>query len=591
MVNMDLLDYNTAPPIASIFADFHEELASAIPASVVRFGTFPKTITFPQFVGTDDTETLVMLDDVAEVISSGVSEGNINYLADRFLENIQHATGDYLSTYYFGNTLNLTPGGWGGDKHFVTFDYGDIFIHELGHALGLPHWEEDFNIPPPSEDNYLYPYGGNTNDGGGRGEAWTFVQDTYEFEDPICRDPADSDFGIERSDCMQREFPCFGQRTSDLSPWDGFGYFSAISMHRNLIGADVQTGQVPYKGSMVDYQLSFQDGSPVVSLSGGQRVHTRAPEQWQGLYPEENNTLPGTEQIEKDVYLIYGTAHPTQAQANIVYEPIKYKGTLPPVQDPTNATTFTDLQNFDVFQSMLYWFSRDITVKITYLDGTILHAIVPWDSYDRDPVPGDFGLARLDMLNFSLVVPADKEICNVEVYKRPFCIRYDDDDAEGNINYVPHGITAANFMDAAELLSTFDFNGATCPNFKRIKAKVMLQGAYNGTDMNTTLQTGNLLPESHPFTNPAYGHTGTENITTASLPADIVDWVLVEIRDPSDNTNVIATRAGLLRKDGMILDLDGMEGLKFTTLTVSSGFVAIRHRNHLGVMSSAVQSF
>ncbi|MEN0046699.1 MAG: M66 family metalloprotease [Bacteroidota bacterium] len=452
MVNMDILDYNTEPPVSPIFDDFHEELASAIPASVVRFGTFPVSIPFPKFVVTDETETLVLLNNVDEIFDKDIPEGNVNYQASRFLANMQRSTADYLSTYYFGNTLNLTPGGWGGDKNFVSFDFTDIFIHELGHAFSLPHWEEEYNLPPFSEDSNLYPYGGDTNDGGGRGEAWNFTQHTYEFIDPTCKDTSTPNFGIERSDCMQREFSCLGKRTNDFAPWDGFGDFSAISIHRHLIGAEVEIGQVPYRGRMEDYQLRFQDGSPIVSLENGRRIYTRDPLQWQGTYPEEHNTILGEEQIEQDVYLIYGTAHPTQSQANIVYQPLKYQGTLPAIQDPTDPADFRALQQFDVGESVLAYFTRDLTLKLIYSDGSVLHALVPFHSYDRE-ASGDFGVGRADLCNFNLVVPADKDLAKIEVYKRPFCIRDEFDNTGGNINYAPNNITASNFMNEAMLLS------------------------------------------------------------------------------------------------------------------------------------------
>ena len=61
----------------------------------------------------------------------------------------------------------------------------DVFIHELGHALNLPHWGEGpFGNSNANMYEYNYPYGGALNDGGGRGESWTFNQDLYEFINP-----------------------------------------------------------------------------------------------------------------------------------------------------------------------------------------------------------------------------------------------------------------------------------------------------------------------------------------------------------------------------------------------------------------------
>jgi len=65
----------------------------------------------------------------------------------------------------------------------------------------------------------------------------------------------------------------------------------------------------------------------------------------------------------------------------------------------------------------------------------------------------------------------------------------------------------------------------------------------------------------------------------------IVDWVFVELRDKNDYTSVVATRSGLIQRDGDVVDLDGTSKLFFPDVPVDSYFVVVRHRNHLGVMT------
>lgn len=103
---------------------------------------------------------------------------------------------------------------------------------------------------------------------------------------------------------------------------------------------------------------------------------------------------------------------------------------------------------------------------------------------------------------------------------------------------------------------------------------VFLQGPHNGTDMNVDL-TG-LIPLSDP-----YGL----GVTVSSIPPDVVDWIQVEVRDAGNNTNVLATKAAFLHKDGTVLDLDGEIGITFTGLNAASGYIVVKHRNHLGVMT------
>jgi len=121
---------------------------------------------------------------------------------------------------------------------------------------------------------------------------------------------------------------------------------------------------------------------------------------------------------------------------------------------------------------------------------------------------------------------------------------------------------------------------------KTLNLKVFLEGAYNGTDMNTTLNT--ILPLTSPY--------GTGE-TVGSIPnADIVDWVLVEPRIASapENATSATKLAGwpkscFLKKDGSIVDLDGLSLPSVGNPTIIPGnymYVVVRHRNHLSVMSN-----
>jgi uncharacterized protein YjdB len=67
----------------------------------------------------------------------------------------------------------------------------------------------------------------------------------------------------------------------------------------------------------------------------------------------------------------------------------------------------------------------------------------------------------------------------------------------------------------------------------------------------------------------------------------ITDWVSVELRDKTDNTLLLAQRAGLVQRDGDVIDLNGELGLRFKGLDVDDYYVVVRHRNHLGAMTAA----
>jgi uncharacterized protein YjdB len=65
----------------------------------------------------------------------------------------------------------------------------------------------------------------------------------------------------------------------------------------------------------------------------------------------------------------------------------------------------------------------------------------------------------------------------------------------------------------------------------------------------------------------------------------IVDWIFVQLRSKNNPSQILATRSGLLQRDGDIVDLDGISPLRFPGVPIDDYFVAVKHRNHLGVMT------
>ena len=117
--------------------------------------------------------------------------------------------------------------------------------------------------------------------------------------------------------------------------------------------------------------------------------------------------------------------------------------------------------------------------------------------------------------------------------------------------------------------------------------KVILEGAYNGTDMDTSTNSG--MPLNQPYNNPPFNYPGDESVV--SVPSDVVDWMLVELRDaatPATATGakIIERKAGFLKNDGSIVDIDGLSNLQFNLPILDSLFVVIWHRNHLGIISN-----
>ncbi len=81
------------------------------------------------------------------------------------------------------------------------------------------------------------------------------------------------------------------------------------------------------------------------------------------------------------------------------------------------------------------------------------------------------------------------------------------------------------------------------------------------------------------------GETVAPSIFQTTGPNAIVDWVFLELRSKNDPSFRLLTRSALLQRDGDIVDLDGMSPVVFRT-KVDTYYVAIRHRNHLGIMTA-----
>jgi len=113
----------------------------------------------------------------------------------------------------------------------------------------------------------------------------------------------------------------------------------------------------------------------------------------------------------------------------------------------------------------------------------------------------------------------------------------------------------------------------------QLKSKIYLQGPFDATtdEMSTALNSSGVIPLTSPFSQ--------DRRSLTSLPADIVDWVLVELRATPSGA-AIASRSALLRKDGMIVELDGATAEIVLDASPGNYYITIRHRNHLAVMSA-----
>ncbi|MGE5682659.1 MAG: beta strand repeat-containing protein [Bacillota bacterium] len=116
-----------------------------------------------------------------------------------------------------------------------------------------------------------------------------------------------------------------------------------------------------------------------------------------------------------------------------------------------------------------------------------------------------------------------------------------------------------------------------------VKVKVFLEGAFNSGQMNTTINS--LIPKNSAD---VYSEAvfGSKPKTVNSMPADIVDWVVVELRTGTASNTKIEAQAALLKSDGNIVDTDGSSPLTFNSANEGYYYIVVRHRNHLSIMSA-----
>jgi len=133
----------------------------------------------------------------------------------------------------------------------------------------------------------------------------------------------------------------------------------------------------------------------------------------------------------------------------------------------------------------------------------------------------------------------------------------------------------------------------------QVAVKVHLEGPYNtgSSMMNDALRTLPTFPLTEPYTSMGFANAGgggseTTNPAVLSVTGTnaIVDWVRLELRSSADPTALVATRHALVQRDGDVVNAsDGTSAVNFD-VGAGNYYVAVRHRNHLGCMTSTAMA-
>ncbi len=126
-----------------------------------------------------------------------------------------------------------------------------------------------------------------------------------------------------------------------------------------------------------------------------------------------------------------------------------------------------------------------------------------------------------------------------------------------------------------------------------------LQGAFNAANnlMRDDLRAAGLIPTTEPFTALGFTHAGGgggETVSPAMLANTgmnaVVDWVLIELRNKNSPSTIVATRSAFIQRDGDVVGTNGSNRILFN-FPADNYYVALRHRNHLGVMTATSVPF
>jgi hypothetical protein len=166
-----------------------------------------------------------------------------------------------------------------------------------------------------------------------------------------------------------------------------------------------------------------------------------------------------------------------------------------------------------------------------------------------------------------------------------------------NFTYLSSGIYINNSINGNGCIQVDSLILTITPTIS-LAIKATLSGPYSESQllMKDDLRVKGLIPLIEPYSSSPYssafvhvngGGETTNTLVLAQTGNDaIVDWVFVSIRSMLNSSVVLATKSALLQRDGDIVEAsDGISPVNFSLLA-GNYFVAVDHRNHLGIMTA-----
>ena len=279
--------------------------------------------------------------------------------------------------------------------------------------------------------------------------------------------------------------------------------------------------------------------------------------------------------------------------------------TVPAVLEPPVALQVTDAQGCVAFSSAFYFIHvamwPDVWVEHAcggnamelYWSGTFNIAGAPGNAspcgYDSYLVSGLQGFEQSGSLatDWTLVAPGVWRFNTPLPLGSSYSVWIFDPNASG-------GCFGAADVFHCSTASYIEVAGNPTSCGVSFTAQAALAGPLpSGTLMSDALRTANLIPLTEPYT--ALGFQFSGSPTNPAIPPTtlavtgnnaIVDWVVVELRAQNDPGTVIYSKAAVIQRDGDVVEANGTSNWLHAPVPAGNYHVAIRHRNHLGVMTA-----
>lgn len=467
-------------------ANFGKEYAARLPLTAINHSAFPLTVSMNQLPigprgdgrssnGTTIKSPALIADRTPACSASQATAGTcVQWSGFAVLSSvrlltgtIQGANGLGSATHWYGalGLKSRVGGGLAGGNVGSGDDYGLTFNHEFGHAFDQPHWGDNLYSRAAANADSIHPYSGQyvradgQANGGGFGNSWAFDPlQANPFLNPVC-----ALTGKERQEPMQRNGDACvpaGETfdfASDYSAMFVARYFNGASQSYsgNVASPRDQTGNANPK-------FLFKTTGGRDNFKPGTNAKPSTFQRWDSTSaryvdkPQDTMTaqMNYPQQWDVPVYTLWGAFSNTNPEVTTILAPLKYRGGLPRVVDPTNATDFAAIKA----NATLFWWGADFVVRADFDDGTRTHALILQSARGTDPLSGD----SFVYWGVNIPVKPNAKLVSVSLFNRPMEVRYSDGGntsspwyAKTNLNSTLNAsLTADRYLDGLQPVKT-----------------------------------------------------------------------------------------------------------------------------------------